>query len=140
MELFALLCIETSHYVSFVKCGSSPDSPWCLFDSMADRKGKIITRSKDKIQIMQKIADIGPEILYFCSVLGEINGYNIPEVCEANEVSKWFATAGAGFDAELSNNSNTPSMNNKTLGELSKRLVCDAYMAFYQSADVMMYQ
>ena len=40
MELFALLCIETSHYVSFVKCGSSPDSPWCLFDSMADRKGK----------------------------------------------------------------------------------------------------
>ena len=48
MELFALLCIETSHYVSFVKCGSSPDSPWCLFDSMADRKGKIITRSKEK--------------------------------------------------------------------------------------------
>ena len=39
MELFAVLCIETSHYVSFVKCGSSPDSPWCLFDSMADRKG-----------------------------------------------------------------------------------------------------
>ena len=41
MELFALLCIETSHYVSFVKCGSSPDSPWCLFDSMADRKGTV---------------------------------------------------------------------------------------------------
>ena len=39
MDLFAVLCIETSHYVTFVKCGSSPDSPWCLFDSMADRKG-----------------------------------------------------------------------------------------------------
>lgn len=40
MELFAVLCIETSHYVSFVKCGSGPDAPWCFFDSMADRKGK----------------------------------------------------------------------------------------------------
>lgn len=41
MELFAVLCIETSHYVSFVKCGSGPDAPWCFFDSMADRKGSI---------------------------------------------------------------------------------------------------
>lgn len=40
MELFAVLCIETSHYVSFVKCGPNPDSPWCFFDSMADRKGE----------------------------------------------------------------------------------------------------
>ncbi|KPM04948.1 ubiquitin carboxyl-terminal hydrolase CYLD-like protein [Sarcoptes scabiei] len=40
MELFAVLCIETSHYVSFVKCGNDPDSPWCFFDSMADRKGE----------------------------------------------------------------------------------------------------
>ena len=39
MELFAVVCIETSHYVSFVKCGSSSDAPWCFFDSMADRKG-----------------------------------------------------------------------------------------------------
>lgn len=40
MELFAVLCIETSHYVTFVKAGSGPDAPWCFFDSMADRKGK----------------------------------------------------------------------------------------------------
>ena len=39
MELFAVMCIETSHYVSFVKCGLGPDAPWCFFDSMADRKG-----------------------------------------------------------------------------------------------------
>ncbi|XP_046868508.1 ubiquitin carboxyl-terminal hydrolase CYLD isoform X2 [Drosophila willistoni] len=38
MELFAVVCIETSHYVSFVKAGSGPDAPWCFFDSMADRK------------------------------------------------------------------------------------------------------
>jgi len=41
MELFAILCIETSHYVCFVKCGSGPDAPWCFFDSMADRKGNL---------------------------------------------------------------------------------------------------
>ncbi|XP_064598934.1 ubiquitin carboxyl-terminal hydrolase CYLD-like isoform X2 [Liolophura sinensis] len=35
MELFAIVCIETSHYVSFVKAGNR----WVFFDSMADRKG-----------------------------------------------------------------------------------------------------
>ena len=39
MELFAVVCIETSHYVAFVKCGVGADAPWCFFDSMADRKG-----------------------------------------------------------------------------------------------------
>lgn len=41
MELFAVICIETSHYVAFVKCGAGHEAPWCFFDSMADRKGKI---------------------------------------------------------------------------------------------------
>lgn len=41
MELFAVVCIETSHYVAFVKAGSGPDAPWCFFDSMADRKGNL---------------------------------------------------------------------------------------------------
>lgn len=38
MELFAVLCIETSHYVAFVKYGNA-DSAWLFFDSMADRDG-----------------------------------------------------------------------------------------------------
>lgn len=38
MELFAVLCIETSHYVAFVKYGRE-DSAWLFFDSMADRDG-----------------------------------------------------------------------------------------------------
>uniref|UniRef100_A0A8C7IEF5 Ubiquitin carboxyl-terminal hydrolase CYLD n=1 Tax=Oncorhynchus kisutch TaxID=8019 RepID=A0A8C7IEF5_ONCKI len=38
MELFAVLCIETSHYVAFVKYGYQ-DSAWLFFDSMADRDG-----------------------------------------------------------------------------------------------------
>lgn len=39
MELFAVVCIETSHYVTFAKTGKGQDSPWCFFDSMADRVG-----------------------------------------------------------------------------------------------------
>ncbi|XP_066509640.1 ubiquitin carboxyl-terminal hydrolase CYLD-like isoform X2 [Hoplias malabaricus] len=38
MELFAVLCIETSHYVAFVKYGAA-DNAWLFFDSMADRDG-----------------------------------------------------------------------------------------------------
>ncbi|XP_035244541.1 ubiquitin carboxyl-terminal hydrolase CYLD [Anguilla anguilla] len=38
LELFAVLCINTSHYVSFVKFGPAPRS-WLFFDSMADRCG-----------------------------------------------------------------------------------------------------
>ncbi|XP_029003150.1 ubiquitin carboxyl-terminal hydrolase CYLD [Betta splendens] len=39
LELFAVLCIETSHYVSFVKHGPAKDD-WIFFDSMADRQGE----------------------------------------------------------------------------------------------------
>ena len=42
LELFAVLCIETSHYVAFVKCGSGSKTPWVFFDSMADRQGRKI--------------------------------------------------------------------------------------------------
>lgn len=38
MTLFAVTCIETSHYVSFVKHGPAPND-WLFFDSMADREG-----------------------------------------------------------------------------------------------------
>lgn len=38
MSLFAVTCIETSHYVSFVKYGPLI-TDWLFFDSMADREG-----------------------------------------------------------------------------------------------------
>ncbi|KAL0978605.1 hypothetical protein UPYG_G00172810 [Umbra pygmaea] len=38
MHLYAVLCIHTSHYVSFVKYGPGQHS-WLFFDSMADRFG-----------------------------------------------------------------------------------------------------
>ena len=41
MELFAVVCIETSHYVAFTKCENNEGEwRWCFFDSMADRKGE----------------------------------------------------------------------------------------------------
>ncbi|KAK6313842.1 hypothetical protein J4Q44_G00153010 [Coregonus suidteri] len=39
LELFAVLCIETSHYVSFIKHGPN-STDWIFFDSMADRQGE----------------------------------------------------------------------------------------------------
>ncbi|XP_076818225.1 ubiquitin carboxyl-terminal hydrolase CYLD-like [Clavelina lepadiformis] len=40
LELYAVVCIQTSHYVSFAKCGYGRDAKWCFFDSMADRVGE----------------------------------------------------------------------------------------------------
>ena len=38
MSLFAVLCIETSHYVAFVKCKTQQKGErWLFFDSMSDR-------------------------------------------------------------------------------------------------------
>lgn len=40
LDLFAVLCIETSHYVSFIKHGPGSHD-WIFFDSMADRQGEL---------------------------------------------------------------------------------------------------
>ncbi|KRX16606.1 Ubiquitin carboxyl-terminal hydrolase CYLD, partial [Trichinella nelsoni] len=40
LQLAAVLCIESSHYVSFVRVGDRPESDWIFFDSMADREGE----------------------------------------------------------------------------------------------------
>ncbi|GAB1602632.1 hypothetical protein Ahia01_000542800 [Argonauta hians] len=59
MELFAVICIETSHYVSFVKNSNEGGEPkWVFYDSMADREG--------------------------CS-----EGYNIPEVRHCPNLQRW---------------------------------------------------
>ncbi|XP_065064784.1 ubiquitin carboxyl-terminal hydrolase CYLD-like [Rhopilema esculentum] len=39
LELFAVVCIKTSHYVAFTKLGGSANEKWMFFDSMADRVG-----------------------------------------------------------------------------------------------------
>ena len=42
MQLFAVICIDTSHYVTFVKCSPDRHAAWVLFDSMADRFGMLL--------------------------------------------------------------------------------------------------
>lgn len=101
MDLFAVLCIETSHYVCFVKCGKGPDAPWCFFDSMADRKG-------------------------------EQNGYNIPEVLLFDEFAFWTSDNGTTY---LLNNKD-----DKLLPEMARRLICDAYLCFYQYNELSTYR
>ncbi|XP_018413703.1 PREDICTED: ubiquitin carboxyl-terminal hydrolase CYLD-like [Nanorana parkeri] len=39
LQLFAVLCIETSHYVAFIRLNSQNRPLWAFFDSMADREG-----------------------------------------------------------------------------------------------------
>ncbi|XP_053558234.1 ubiquitin carboxyl-terminal hydrolase CYLD isoform X2 [Bombina bombina] len=39
MQLYAVLCIETSHYVAFIRIHSQNSYHWVFFDSMADREG-----------------------------------------------------------------------------------------------------
>lgn len=55
LTLFAVTCIETSHYVSFVKHGPLL-TDWLFFDSMADREGKILgqwpRKGKNSVCIM----------------------------------------------------------------------------------------
>lgn len=40
LELFAVMCIAASHYVSYVNYGNG-DNESIYFDSMADRVGKL---------------------------------------------------------------------------------------------------
>lgn len=101
MELFAVLCIETSHYVCFVKCGQSPEAPWCFFDSMADRRG-------------------------------ELHGYNIPEVLLFDEFQFWTSDKGASYLLQ--------HRDDKLLPDMARRLICDAYLCFYQYTGLSAYR
>lgn len=101
MELFAVVCIETSHYVTFTRCGEGAEAPWCFFDSMADRKG-------------------------------EQNGYNIPSVEDCRELLEWLGEQGSQALSAVADD--------KALPNLTRRLLCDAYMCFYQTGKVAMYR
>ena len=43
LRLFAVLCIDTSHYVAFTSTNAHDDNAqWVMFDSMADRQGMLV--------------------------------------------------------------------------------------------------
>nr|XP_020515174.2 ubiquitin carboxyl-terminal hydrolase CYLD-like [Labrus bergylta] len=55
MQLFAVLCIETSHYVSFIKHGPNSQD-WIFFDSMADREGERDGYNIPEVQACPEVA------------------------------------------------------------------------------------
>lgn len=113
MELFAVVCIATSHYVAFVKCGPGPDAPWCFFDSMADRKGE-----QNGFNIPEVITC--PDLPRWLS----------------DEWDKQLLSNG--LDPSSSSSSSNPS--GAGLPDYVRRLFSDAYMCLYQSPDLMLYR
>lgn len=68
----------------------------------------------------------------FFLLLGEQNGYNIPEMVPCPDFPYWLSEEGGNYLTELTDDRHLP--------EHAKRLLCDAYMCMYQSPDVMMYK
>lgn len=66
------------------------------------------------------------------SFIGEQNGYNIPEVVPFADLRWWLSEEGMNFLLS--------AKDDKVLPEITRRLLCDAYMCMYQSPDVMMYR
>lgn len=127
MRLFAVLCINTSHYVSFVKYGPDPRS-WIFFDSMADRYGKssfalfflMCCTSIDAVSGFNQSLTIS-----FLSVGDDNNGYNIPVVRACPEV--------ADFLSQSEEDLATADLSQCT--DLVQRLLGDAYMCLYQNIE-----
>ncbi|XP_075134882.1 ubiquitin carboxyl-terminal hydrolase CYLD-like [Leptodactylus fuscus] len=56
LELLAVLCIKTSHFVSFVKYGPGKNS-WVFFDSMAGRIGNEIGTNVPVVRTCPQLGD-----------------------------------------------------------------------------------
>lgn len=152
MELFAVLCIHTSHYVCFVKYGPGPRS-WLFFDSMADRCGETLSlfpfmhfllfamfvqtfpgyawllHHVIALQIKARSdvhrCSLSPSLLTTLFFAGDDqNGYNIPEIRACPEVGEFLSRP----EEELArtNPDQTP--------DLVRRLLCDSYMFLYQNS------
>ena len=119
MSLFAVLCIEISHYVAFVKSGHKEGSEWCFFDSMAHRernkRGKLFNYCNKIIgKSTPELKSVFHNHLSICVIVGGPEE-NIPEVSAVPEVNRFL--------------SNKPY--NKDDSQV-KRLKRDILMAFYR--------
>lgn len=82
-----------------------------------------------KDMISQSICEDILKLVFFS---GEQNGYNIPEVVPFADLRWWLSEEGMNFLLS--------AKDDKVLPEITRRLLCDAYMCMYQSPDVMMYR
>ncbi|TMS20188.1 Ubiquitin carboxyl-terminal hydrolase CYLD [Larimichthys crocea] len=126
LELFAVLCIETSHYVSFIKYGPNSQD-WIFFDSMADRQGEQFSMPCHISRTISVTVLFGSS---FALYLGERDGYNIPEVHACPEVGTYLEMSQAELAAQVP----------RDMKGVAKRLFCDAYMYLYQSTSMCLYR
>ncbi|XP_077399486.1 ubiquitin carboxyl-terminal hydrolase CYLD [Vanacampus margaritifer] len=75
LSLFAVTCIETSHYVSFVKHGPLP-SDWLFFDSMADRQGG---ENGFNVPLVRPCPEVGCYLNLSEEELGRVDPVSLPE-------------------------------------------------------------
>lgn len=61
LELFAVICIESHHYVAFTKCGRGSDADWCFFDSMSNR-------SENHSLFVPKVTNLGRSFYKWISI------------------------------------------------------------------------
>lgn len=120
LDLFAVLCIETSHYVSFIKHGPG-SKDWIFFDSMADRQGELRLLTRRFLSSRAHLSVYPP---------GESDGFNIPEVLACPEVGAYLEMSPSELAAQVP----------RDMRGVAKRLFCDAYMYLYQSRSMCLYR
>ena len=113
LELFAVVCIEGSHYVSFVKF---EDNEWVFFDSMADQKGNFT------FSVPLNTMNYG----YLC--IGGQDGYNIPCVTHLPDLPLWLNDPDRVHDTDL-----------RDIPNPIRRMFVDAYMCMYIAPNESMY-
>ncbi|XP_003374713.1 putative ubiquitin carboxyl- hydrolase CYLD [Trichinella spiralis] len=115
LQLAAVLCIESSHYVSFVRVGDRPESDWIFFDSMADRE---VSNSYCII------------VIIFCA--GEETGHNVPEVRLFSDFCRWLSPENVDqlHRSTIDSNACAPF----------ERLITDCYLCFYYWPDGLLYK
>lgn len=123
LDLFAVLCIETSHYVSFIRHGPGSQD-WIFFDSMADRQGELeLYPSRHTLTFRGgKLTCVHPP--------GESEGFNIPEVRACPELGQYLEMSPSELAAQVP----------RDMRGVAKRLFCDAYMYLYQSSSMCLYR
>lgn len=128
LELFAVLCIETSHYVSFIKYGPKNED-WIFFDSMADRQGELLLFVFYELSHCLYHSYKSSLVDYLLSS-GDRNGFNIPEVHACPEVGMYLEMSPAELASQVP----------RDMKGVAKRLFCDAYMYLYQSTNMSLYR
>ncbi|KAI8428094.1 hypothetical protein MSG28_002366, partial [Choristoneura fumiferana] len=123
MELFAVLCIEPSHYVAFVKAGAQHDAP-CIPELgawLSEDGGRALHAAAPLDRQLPAPAKRLLADAYMCF-------YRSPDVA--------IPQLGAWLSEEGGRALHAAAPLDRQLPAPAKRLLADAYMCFYRSPDV----